>query len=238
MIGQSSAAVTMTPEPFSMCSPLEDIKLIDLKDFISNPFKPSLIADARDGGHHGTDFAYYTHPQTGKAMLASTIHAIYSGQVASISSGRTPYGNLIMIETPLSSLSPDTVKLFKDYPLPTPSVPETHLTCPLASEIYPEWHMAQPSIYVLYAHMDQPAQQNIGDIVTCGDQIGLVGSSGSSVNPHLHLEIRYGPGNATFESLGHYSDAATPEEMAAYCSWRISGIFQAIDPIKLIEIDL
>ena len=70
---------------------------------------------------------------------------------------------------------------------------------------------------------------------TCGQVIGQVGTTGRSVNPHLHLEMRYGPGGAAFPSLAHYSGDATSEEMAAYCTWRVSGIFQVIDPLKVLE---
>ncbi|MGA9396733.1 MAG: M23 family metallopeptidase [Anaerolineaceae bacterium] len=230
-----SAAVLETQVPLGICSPLADIKLSELENFISNPFSPALIADARDGGHHGVDFAYYTNPDTGKVMLGSPIYAMLAGRVASISSGKTPYGNLIIIETALEKL-PTTVKtIFANFPQPTPASPETHLTCPSTTAIDQEWRIDQPSIYVLYAHMDQPAEAGIDAQVSCGEQIGLVGNSGKSGNPHLHLEIRYGPGNATFTSMAHYSGAATPEEMAAYCTWRVSGVFQAVDPMKLIE---
>ncbi|MBN2258470.1 MAG: M23 family metallopeptidase [Anaerolineaceae bacterium] len=226
---------TQTPTPVSLCSPLVDITLEQLPDFVSNPFSPFLIADARDSGHPGTDFAYYTHPVTGKAMLASEIYAILPGRVASISAGMAPFGNLIMIETALEILPADIIALFDQYPQPTPSVPETHLNCPAPVTTAPGWQYDQPSVYVLYAHMDQPADFSIGDPVSCGAAIGLVGNTGRSGNPHLHLEIRYGPGNAVFGQMGHYSNDATIPEMDAYCTWRVSGIFQAIDPMLLIR---
>ena len=232
---QVSPAVLETKAPLGFCSPLADIELSELEKFVSNPFSPSLIADARDSGHHGVDFAYYTHPDTGKIMLGSPIDAMLAGRVASVSSGKTPYGNLVIIETPLNRLPDDLKAIFIGYPQPTPMITETHLTCPNTPDIDSNWRFDQPSIYVLYAHMDKPAEVKVNEQVVCGHQIGIVGTSGKSVNPHLHLEIRFGPGNATFTSLAHYTDAATPEEMAAYCTWRVSGLFQAVDPMKLIK---
>jgi murein DD-endopeptidase MepM/ murein hydrolase activator NlpD len=225
-----------TPLPVALCSPLSDISLSELKDYVSNPFSPAPIPEARDGGHPGTDFAYYTHPVTGRVMLGSSLYALLPGRVASVSSGKAPFGNLVMVETPLDNLPADIAGLFMAYPQPTPSAPETHLNCPASVDYDPAWQPDQPSLYVLYAHMDQPAEFNIGDAIACGDAIGLVGNTGRSGNPHLHLEIRYGPGSTSFGNLAHYSNNATPEEMAAYCTWRVSGIFQAIDPMLLIDL--
>jgi murein DD-endopeptidase MepM/ murein hydrolase activator NlpD len=227
--------VLETPPSARICSPLGDFSLAEMHTILSNPFAPSMIEDARDGGHHGADFAYYTHPETGQAMLGAPIQAVFTGKVASVSTNRPPYGNLILIETPLQNLPVGIQALFKTYPLPTPSAAETHLSCPPTGILSIRWDTDHPSLYTLYAHMQSPADFQIGDEVGCGQVIGQVGTSGSSVNPHLHLEMRYGPGGASFVSLAHYSGDATPAEMAAYCTWRVSGIFQLIDPMKVIE---
>jgi murein DD-endopeptidase MepM/ murein hydrolase activator NlpD len=225
---------TPEPTPMPICSPLSEFSLSELQTILSNPFAPSAIADARDGGHHGVDFAYYSNPETGKEMLGVPIQAVFPGRVASVSTDRPPYGNLILIETLLEDLPEEIQALFDTYPEPTPSAIETHLSCPAAGILTIKWDTAHPSLYTLYAHMNLPADYRIGDEVECGQVIGQVGTSGSSVNPHLHLEMRYGPGDASFESLAHYSGDATPEEMAAYCIWRVSGIFQAIDPMRVL----
>jgi murein DD-endopeptidase MepM/ murein hydrolase activator NlpD len=222
------------PTPVPICSPLSDFSLLELQTILSNPFSPPAIADARDGGHHGVDFAYYSNPKTGKEMLGAPIQAVFPGRVASVSTDRPPYGNLILIETPLEDLPEEIQALFDTYPEPTPSAVETHLSCPATGILTIKWDTAHPSLYTLYAHMNLPVDYQIGDEVGCGQVIGQVGTSGSSVNPHLHLEMRYGPGGASFESLAHYSGDATPEEMAAYCIWRVSGIFQAIDPMRVL----
>ena len=41
--------------------------------------------------------------------------------------------------------------------------------------------------------------------------------------------------DATFISLGHYDLHTTAEERNNYCVWRVSGWFQLVDPLKLLE---
>jgi len=171
---------------------------------------------------------------TRNPMLGSAIHSVFSGRVASVSSGRLPYGNLIIIETPLVDLPPAVVALFGGFPQPTPAVAGLHPNCPELGALPAGWNAAQPSLYLLYAHMDLPAEYKIGDKVECGQVIGQVGTTGNSAIPHLHLEMRYGPGGAVFDSLAFYSDDDTVEERAAYCIWRMGGNFQMIDPMRVL----
>ena len=67
----------------------------------------------------------------------------------------------------------------------------------------------------------------------CGQAIGSVGMSGNALNPHLHLEVRVGPAGIRLESMAHYDTSATAQEMANYCRWRVSGLFQLVDPMQL-----
>jgi murein DD-endopeptidase MepM/ murein hydrolase activator NlpD len=47
------------------------------------------------------------------------------------------------------------------------------------------------SVFSLYGHMDHVDVQT-GQAVKVGDQIGIVGSSGVAIGPHLHFEVRVG----------------------------------------------
>jgi murein DD-endopeptidase MepM/ murein hydrolase activator NlpD len=91
-------------------------------------------------------------------------------------------------------------------------------------------------LYLLYAHLQVAPDLQLGDQVACGGAIGAIGDSGNALNPHLHLELRIGPQASRFHSMAHYDASATPEEMASYCTWRVSGQYQLIDPLKLLRL--
>lgn len=52
--------------------------------------------------------------------------------------------------------------------------------------------LSQP-LFTLYAHLDQVAVQ-VGDTLSVGDLVGTVGATGIATGPHLHFEVRLGPG--------------------------------------------
>ncbi len=160
------------------------------------------------------------------------MQAVLDGRTVLVLNDRFPYGNAVLVETPLDSLPPAWLD-----PLDLPSIPETPqvrsaLTCPTPSAP-PTWDFEKRSLYLLYAHLLEPPALHPGDPVTCGGVIGAIGSSGNALNPHLHLEVRLGPSGARFPGMAHYDTGASPEEMAAYCEWRVSGGFLPIDPLLL-----
>lgn len=223
-----------TPAPIQVCSPLEGFTLADLPSIISNPYQAPL--PGMDDGHHGVDFAFYSYPALGlDQMKGLPIHAALAGKIAAVNRDLTPYGYTVIIETSLGTLSADWLadgQLPEPAPLLTPVAP---LSCPQMS-VPAEWEPGQQSLYLLYAHMDQPPDVQPGQSITCGQAIGLVGTSGASVNDHLHFEVRIGPSGAYFDSLGHYDTATTEEERHNYCVWRISGWFQLVDPMLLLSL--
>ena len=59
-----------------------------------------------------------------------------------------------------------------------------------------EHEMDSEPFYTLYAHLSQ-IEVDDGDLVSAGDSIGKVGSSGSAIGGHLHLEVRQGENSYT-----------------------------------------
>ncbi len=225
-----------TPTPtaitLQMCSPLQDLTIADLFTIVSTPFKAPPTG--QDSGHQGVDFAYY-HMGKHTQMLGLPIYSVFTGKVAAVILNRPPYGNMVMIETPLDGLPGNLIQRVEFTPLPTLIHPDNRLTCPVHAS-HPEWSPGRQSLYLLYAHLNQAPLVKVGDQVACGGQLGGVGSTGESGNPHLHLETRLGPAGATFAGMSHYNTQATSEEMDNYCTWRISGTFQMFDPLKLLAL--
>lgn len=235
-----TATVTATapPEPsptrlpvFDICSPLEEETLQSLPLILTNPLDipPSF---GQDTGHHGVDFAYY---QRGDRMSIEgiEIYAILAGKTVLTLDNDIPYGYAIMIETPLSDL-PEAVQegLLASY-LPVPEDPNYRLSCP---EVPVPTLTGEYAVYHLYAHMQARSELNRGDPIVCGDKLGTVGNTGYSSNPHLHLETRLGPSSAAFETMAHYENTNTSEQIGNYCLWRLSGHYQLFDPFILFDI--
>ena len=237
----STFTSTATATIQQICSPLQDIAIEELSSILTTPYQAA--SPGQDNGHQGVDFAYY-HRGSHTVMLGLPVYSSLAGKVAAVILDRPPYGNAIIIETPLTTLTPE---LLAGLQLPFQSTPpaiDGRLTCPTPAAT-PAW-LPDPSsplpltpdrysLYLLYAHLNKPPLLALGDEVTCGQQVGEVGTTGNSVNPHLHLETRLGPSGATFTSLAHYLNTATIEEMSSYCTWRVSGIFQAFDPMLLFD---
>lgn len=236
----SSTSIPQTPTPsitpppqLQICSPLTDVALDQLDQYVVNPFNPPRLGS--DDPHQGVDLAILSDPDR-IALAGAPVHAIISGQVAAVIEDRFPFGNAVMIETPLQELSPERLQ-FLLIPTPAPTMPpHPSLTCPQTGE-YPYWNHEKRSLYLLYAHLQHPPGYQVNDQVACGDLLGTIGDSGNALNPHLHLELRVGPAGARFPGIAHYETRARPEEMEAYCIWRVSGIFQLLDPLLLFSLD-
>jgi murein DD-endopeptidase MepM/ murein hydrolase activator NlpD len=251
VIPTATATATAAPAPTAtvvpllseVCSPLANIVLEDLGYITSNPF--ILKYPFREGvgdfkNHPAIDLGFYhtsTIPHyTGEPLDTDDnypIQAILPGKVVALTDDRFPYGNMIMIETPVESLSPD---LLAQIRLPDPLSDEDieqHSPC---DQSLPKltWDDSQRSIYALYAHMKESPTLKVGDTVICGQVIGTIGATGNSSESieHLHLEVRVGPSHAQFGTIAFSSDTdiATDEERYNYCTWALSEVFYPIDP--------
>jgi murein DD-endopeptidase MepM/ murein hydrolase activator NlpD len=230
---ESTSTPEVVPSLTSICSPLEGEQIADLNTpgLLKNPYVAPRLG--YDDGHPGIDLAFWTRPD-GKAMLGLPVHAVLDGIVTAVLPNRQPFGNALIIETTLDHIPPAWL-ISLSLPVPRHNLqPSFSLSCPDTSDFKFLDHMT--SIYLLYAHLNQPANLKPGAAVVCGQPVGEVGTTGKSVNPHLHLEARHGPSGVIFASMGHYDTAATQDEMHSYCLWRISGAFQPFDPLKLFNL--
>jgi hypothetical protein len=221
---------SVTPSEPEICSPLVGYAFLDLQKSIVNPYQPPPAGIDRP--HQGVDFAIL-ESGSNIALTGESVQAILSGEVSMIIVDRFPYGNAILIETPLRS--GDDEQAYLD-PMPTPWLqvnPDPALTCPPGEG--QKGITEERSIYILYAHLFEPPGIAVGTALRCGETIGKIGMSGNALNPHVHIEARFGPSGTRFESMAHYDSSATPAEMAAYCQWRVSGIFQHFDPMILLQ---
>ncbi len=224
-------APTLTPTPMlpQSCSPLAGVGLDSLTGMIVNPYHPPKPGS--DDPHQGVDLAILSGPN-GIALSGATVQTILAGKVAGMASDRFPYGNMLIVETPLDE---PLLAALPGLAVPTPlpeRLPPGALTCPELN-VTPADAGEPRSLYVLYAHMQTPISFEMGDEVGCGQQIGAIGSSGNALNPHIHVEVRVGPSGQRFESMAHYDPSASYSEMAAYCTWRVSGVYQTLSPVCL-----
>ena len=225
-----SPTLTATPR-IEICSPLQGIGLDELPQMVTNPFDPPRPGE--DDGHQGVDLAFYRHGNL-VGMLGLPILSVLPGTVAATIKDRPVYGNMLIIETPLDFV-PSAWDVTLQLPALVPTVTPPILTCPKQAA-FTNLDVNRRSLYLLYAHMNQPTTLKLGQAVACGNPLGEVGTTGFSVNPHLHLEVRVGPAGARFYGMAHYIGDATKQEMLNYCAWRVSGLFQMTDPMKLLSL--
>ncbi len=225
-------APSETPSPaMAVCSPLEGFSLSELPNILSNPYNPPRPGS--DNPHQGIDLSFYRYGDR-LGMLGLPVQAVLPGTTAMSTEERFPYGYALLIETPLEALPQSWLdQLAVPTPAPTLALDGNALSCP-TPETPPAWDLEKHSLYLLYAHMQEKPAFQPGDAIQCGQRIGMVGNSGNSINEHLHLEVRVGPAGARFNSMDHYDNAASAEDMWSYCTWRISEQFQKIDPTKLL----
>jgi len=219
----AAESIELAPE---VCSPLAGYALPELAGIVVNPYHPPRLGS--DDPHQGVDLAQ-VDPVNGIALTGMPVQAVLAGKVVGQAADRFPYGNMVMIETPLDgAVAASNPALMVPTPLPE-RLPPGALTCPDLN-VSPPAASDPRSFYILYGHMQNLPTVSLGDSVSCGQELGTIGESGNALNPHLHVEVRVGPSGQAFPSMAHYDPSADYEEMAAYCLWRVSGVYQTIDP--------
>ena len=186
-----------------------------------------------DDGHQGVDFSFYRRNER-VGIEGLQVFAALEGKVITIIHDRGPYGNAVIIETPLDSLDSDLISQFQLPAMQPTVVPDPRVNCP-PGELAFSVDNEKKSLYLLYGHLLNPVSLSIGEEVKCGQPIGLVGNTGYSTNPHLHFETRIGPSGASFDSMAYYTVQSTVSERYNYCVWRVSNLFQLFDPMNLLS---
>lgn len=201
---------TRTTETVEMCSPLAGHSLEVLPEIVSDPYLPP--PGGREGRHMGVDFSYYQW-QDRVTISGVEVQAIFAGKVAgALTENNIPYGYTVIIETDPRML-PDSLLQDLQYE-------------------------ADDVLYVLYAHMQDKPTVSIGQEVVCGQTLGLVGQTGGEGTPytipHLHVEMRLGPGGWQTDKMGFYDTRLSEAARETYLFWRTSGEFRHFDPMLLL----
>jgi murein DD-endopeptidase MepM/ murein hydrolase activator NlpD len=205
--------------------------LEELPEIDANAYAPPALG--KEDGHHGVDFSYWRYKDK-IGMAGLPIYSVLPGTVAMADSNHKPYGNAVIIETPLKDIPQSWIDAL-NLPAAEPLWDmDTRLYCPKPTA--EPTYSSERSLYLLYAHLENPPEITPGQTVAAGDTIGLVGHSGNAINDHLHLEVRVGPSDVKIPSMDHYDNGASDEVMWNYCTWRISGHFKLIDPMLLLSL--
>jgi murein DD-endopeptidase MepM/ murein hydrolase activator NlpD len=228
----SEPEITPSPTPSSVLisSPLQDYSIDELVDMISNLYNPPKPGS--DDPHQGVDFSV-VDPSLGYAIKGPAVQAILSGNVVMVTNDRFPYGNSLLIETTYENLPNSWKDFMVELPSPELFTSNPALTCPDGWD-QPQANDDALSLFILYAHLANTVEWEVGDQIKSGDIVGLIGDSGNALAPHIHIEMRYGFSDRLMGNMAHYDVTANEEEMSNYCRWRVSGWYRLVDPMALL----
>jgi hypothetical protein len=126
-----------------------------------------------------------------------------------------------------------TVAFVRDrLPEETPNEPVKAVQQPLdygGNEVVLE---LAPGVYAFYAHL-QPGsiRVQVGETVTTGQVLGLLGNTGNTTAPHLHFQLADGPDVLTATSLpfvlDHWTLAGTVDPQSTPSDVRVAGTPEA-----------
>ena len=127
-----------------------------------------------------------------------------AGGVVAASGNQRAYGNYVIVE-----YAPDSV------PQPMRGLPE---------------YTEGDSVYILYAHLadTETGLPPAATLLNQGDGIGVVGSTGNSTDPHLHIEVRVGQ-----QGLRVNTDSAADSQGAI--NWYNADKLTPIDPTLIFS---
>jgi len=210
-------ADTATPSPqpetpvSAICTPLAEHEISEmLLLYLTQAFSPPLGAN-KETGHHGLDFAYYHGGPNDDHIQGTPIQSVLDAVVVGMGYNAV-YGYYLITETPFSHLPTELAELYEAT--------------------------LDESLYLLYAHMQQPAPFALEAELACGQVVGRVGDSGDRyflTDPHLHFETRVGAHGLRPGPMAYYAPNATAEERANYELWRTSDTFRLSDPTLLLS---
>jgi len=215
----------------SICSPLEGETLNSISEILTQKYILPRVGN--DDGHQGLDFSFYRRNEK-VSIEGLKVYAALKGKIVAVINDRWPYGNAVIIETPLRSINPELLALIQPPDLSPTVVPAPRVNCP-PGELPFSIETKERSLYLLYGHLLNPLPLIVGEEIDCGQIIGEVGNTGYSSNPHLHFETRVGPTGASFDSMAYYTVQSTVSERYNYCVWRVSNLFQLFDPMLLLS---
>ena len=233
-IEPSATPIPPTPTPDlvdTICSPLEGETLNSISEILTQKF--IMPRPGNDDGHQGLDFSFYRRNER-VGIEGLKVHAALKGKIVAVLNDRWPYGNAVIIETPLESISSELLAQIQPPTLAPTVAPAPRVNCP-PGDLSFSIDTDDRSLYLLYGHLLNPLPLVVGEEIECGQVIGEVGNTGFSSNPHLHFETRVGPTGASFDSMAYYTVQSTVSERYNYCVWRVSNLFQLFDPMLLLS---